>query len=127
MAAHAESDDDIERTTERQQPEPPARPRRSSAEVRASVVGVLAGVVRWVGLAFAVILVVHVLLVVGHANPDNGITTFFANAAEPLALAFKNLFTPENPELRVLVNYGLAALFWLIVSSVLSKLIRRLG
>jgi hypothetical protein len=125
MAAHADSDDGVDRATERQSPEP--RPRRSSAEVRASVVGVLAGVVRWAGLAFAVILVVHVLLTVGHANPDNGITTFFANTAEPLALAFKNLFTPENPELQVLVNYGLAALFWLIVSSVLSRLIRRLG
>lgn len=127
MAAYADSDD-TDRDTDRQPPEPPpSRPRRSSAEVRASVVGVLAGIVRWVGLAFAVILVVHVLLAVGHANPDNGITTFFANTAEPLALAFKNLFTPENPELRVLVNYGLAAVFWLIVSSVLSRLIRRLG
>jgi hypothetical protein len=94
---------------------------------RTNVVGVLAGVVRWVGLAFAVVLVVHVLLTVGSANPDNGITQFFDAVADPLALAFKNLFTPENPELRVLVNYGLAALFWLVVSSVLSRLVRRLG
>lgn len=91
------------------------------------MVGVLAGLVRWVGLVFALVLVVHVLLTVGQANPDNGITVFFADAAEPLALAFRNLFTPENAELRVLVNYGLAALFWLIVSGVLARLIRRLG
>lgn len=94
---------------------------------RSNVVGVLAGVVRWVGLAFAVVLVVHVLLTVGDANPDNGITTFFSSVADPLSLAFKDLFRPENAELRVLVNYGLAALFWLIVSSVLSRLIRRLA
>jgi hypothetical protein len=94
---------------------------------RSNVVGVLAGVVRWVGLIFALVLVVHVLLTVGHANPDNGITEFFSATADPLALAFKSLFTPDNAELRVLVNYGLAALFWLIVSSVLSRLIRRLG
>ncbi len=94
---------------------------------RSNVVGVLAGVVRWVGLLFALVLVVHVLLTVGHANPDNGITEFFSSAADPLALAFKSLFTPDNAELRVLVNYGLAALFWLIVSSVLSRLIRRLA
>ncbi|MFI7675064.1 hypothetical protein [Actinophytocola sp. NPDC049390] len=94
---------------------------------RSSVVGVLAGVVRWAGLLFALVLVVHVLLTVGHANPDNGITEFFSAAADPLALAFKSLFTPANAELRVLVNYGLAALFWLIVSSVLSRLIRRLA
>jgi hypothetical protein len=94
---------------------------------RSNVVGVLAGAVRWAGLAFAVALVVHVLLTVGNANPSNGITRFFSTVADPLALAFKDLFAPENAELRVLVNYGLAALFWLIVSSVLSRLIRRLA
>ena len=34
---------------------------------------------------------------------------------------------PGTPKLRVLVNYGIAALFWLIVSGVLSRLVRRLG
>lgn len=91
------------------------------------MVGVLAGLVRWVGLIFALVLAVHVLLTVGSANPDNGITVFFADVADPLALGFRNLFTPENAELRVLVNYGLAALFWLIVSSVAARLIRRLA
>ncbi|MGH3760039.1 hypothetical protein [Actinophytocola sp.] len=118
MAARAERPEDVEQAS---------RQRRSAGEVRASVVGVLAGLVRWVGLVFAIILVVHVLLTVGNANPDNGITVFFADAADPLALAFRNLFTPENAELRVLVNYGLAALFWLVVSAVLARLIRRLG
>jgi hypothetical protein len=94
---------------------------------RTSVVGVVAGLVRWVGLAFALVLAVHVLLTVGSANPDNGITRFFSATADPLALAFKSLFQPENEQLRVLVNYGLAAVFWLIVSAVLSRLIRRLG
>ncbi|HEX2131942.1 MAG TPA: hypothetical protein VHH15_10290 [Actinophytocola sp.] len=94
---------------------------------RSTVVGVLAGVIRWVGLVLALILVIHVLLTVGNANPDNGITVFFAEAADPLVLAFRNLFTPDDAELRVLVNFGLAALFWLIASSVLSRLVRRLS
>ena len=98
-----------------------------STLTRANVVGVVASVVRWAGLLFALVLVVHVLLTVGSANPANGITRFFASAADPLALAFKSLFMPENAQLRVLVNYGLAALFWLVVSSVLSRLIRRLS
>jgi hypothetical protein len=91
------------------------------------VVGVVATVVRWVGLVFALVLALHVLLTVGHANPDNIITRFVSGAADPLALAFKSLFTPDNAELRVLVNYGLAALFWLVFSAVLSRLIRRLA
>ncbi|HEV7648394.1 MAG TPA: hypothetical protein VGP26_09555 [Actinophytocola sp.] len=124
MAAKAERPQDVEQAPEQ---EPRSKPRRSPAEVRATVVGFLAGLVRWAGLAFAIVLVVHVLLTVGKANPDNGITVFFAHAADPLALAFRSLFTPANAELRVLVNYGLAALFWLIVSSVISRLIRRLA
>jgi hypothetical protein len=94
---------------------------------RSGVVGVLASVVRWVGLACALVLAVHVVLTVGNANPDNGITEFFATTADWVVLAFKNLFTPADGKLRVLVNYGLAAVFWLIVSAVLSRLIRRLA
>jgi hypothetical protein len=115
MAAQAERPEDVERV-----------PRRSPAQARASALGALALVVRWVGLIFALVLAAHVLLTVGHANPHNGITVFFADVADPLALAFRNLFTPANAELRVLVNYGLAALFWLIVSGVVTRLIRRL-
>ncbi|MBP2321532.1 hypothetical protein JOF56_001917 [Kibdelosporangium banguiense] len=94
---------------------------------RAKVAGIFASVVRWIGLVFALVLVVHILLTVGSANPANGITSFFARVAEPVALGFKDLFTPSDPKLLVLVNFGIAALFWLIVSSVLAKVIRRLG
>jgi hypothetical protein len=99
--------------------------RRTPAEVRASIVGALASVVRWAGLVVTVILVVRVLLTVGGANPNNGITTFFTNWSDPLAWGFKNLFTPSDAKLRILVNYGLAALCWLIISSILARIIRR--
>jgi hypothetical protein len=95
--------------------------------VRARAVGVLAGIVRWVGLLIALVLVVHLVLYMGNANPDNAITAFFRGAAEPLSLAFKSLFTPEDVKVGVLINYSIAAVFWLVVSSVAAKLIRRLG
>ncbi len=97
------------------------------AEVRARVCGVIATVVRWVGLVIAVILVVRVLLTVGGANPSNGITSFVTSWSDPLAWGFKDLFTPSDAKLRVLVNYGLAAIFWLIVSGIVTRIIRRLG
>jgi hypothetical protein len=98
-----------------------------STLTRANVVGVVASVVRWLGLVFALVLAVHVLLTIGGANPVNGITTFFSTTADWVVLAFKNLFTPADAKLRVLVNYGLAAVFWMIVSAVLSRLVRRLA
>lgn len=97
---------------------------------RARVVGLLAAIVRWAGLVIALILAIHVILTVGNANPTNWITDFFRTWADPLALGFKDLFLSnpdDDPKLRVLVNYGLAALFWLLVSAILTRLIRRLA
>jgi hypothetical protein len=99
---------------------------RSSQRVtRSAVVGTVASVVRWAGLLVVVILVVRVLLTVGGANPANGIYGFFRSWSDSLAWGFKDLFTPGDAKLRVLVNYGIAALFWLIVSSILARIIRR--
>ncbi|MDX8033967.1 hypothetical protein SK803_27410 [Lentzea sp. BCCO 10_0856] len=95
--------------------------------MRTRVVGIAAGVVSWVGLALAVVLVVHVVLTVGGANPDNVITSFVKAVAEPVALAFKDLFEPGDAKLRVIVNFGLAALFWLAVRAIVLKLVRRLN
>jgi hypothetical protein len=101
--------------------------RRTPAQVRASTVGALAGLVRWVGLVIVIILVARVLLTVGGANPANGITSFITRWSTPLAWGFKDLFTPGDAKLRILVNYGIAALFWLIVSSILTRIVRRIG
>ncbi|MDX3658044.1 hypothetical protein PV646_12120 [Streptomyces sp. ID05-26A] len=95
--------------------------------MRTRVVGLAAGIVSWVGLALAVVLVVHVVLTVGGANPGNVITSTVAAVAEPVALAFKDLFSPSDAKLRVIVNFGLAALFWLGVRAIVLKLVRRLN
>lgn len=98
-------------------------------DTRARVVGLLADIVRWVGLAAALILAIHVLLVAGEANPANWIARLTNNLANFFSLGFRDLFTKpaDDPKLRVLFNYGLAALFWLAVSGFLSRLIRRLA
>lgn len=91
------------------------------------IASVVASIVRWVGLIFAALLVIHVIFTVGSANPDNGIVSFVKSWADSLALGFSDLFTPSDEKLRVLVNYGIAAIFWLVVSGVLAKVIRRVG
>lgn len=97
------------------------------AKAKDQIVGLLAGVVRWLGVIFAVILVLEVIFVIGEANEDNGIATFVRNWSEGLAVGFENLFTPDDAKLQVLVNYGIAAIFWLVVSSIVAKIIRRIG
>ncbi len=102
------------------------RSRRPTRAGTSRVAGVLASVVRAIAVVFAAILVVHIVLTMGSANPDNGITKRIADVARPLALGFKDLFAPSDPKTVVLVNFGLAAIFWLVVGAVLAWLIRRL-
>jgi predicted ferric reductase len=104
-----------------------AHRKTDAGELRAKIIGSVAQVVRWIGLLIMVLLVAHVILTVGGANPANGITTFVRDAADTFVLAFKDLFTPSDEKLRVLVNYGCAAIAWLIVSSLVTNVIRRLG
>ncbi|MCI2423668.1 hypothetical protein MOQ72_40310 [Saccharopolyspora sp. K220] len=89
-------------------------------------VGVLITAVRLVGNACAALLAIHVVLTVGSANPENGITRFVASWADPLALGFQDLFMPDDPKAAVLVNYGIAALFWLLATSLAIKILRAL-
>ncbi|GHF03834.1 hypothetical protein GCM10017786_42030 [Amycolatopsis deserti] len=123
MAEHAEK-----RKSDVDEDEPP-RPKRQVpwGRVKDQAIGLIAGIVRWVGLIFALILVLHVIFVVGGANPDNGIVSFVRDWSDGLALGFKDLFEPADEKLRVLVNYGIAAIFWLVVSSIVTRIIRRIG
>lgn len=89
--------------------------------------GLLAGIVRWAGLLIAVVLVLQVIFVVGSANPANAIVSWVRGWAEIFALGFGDLFEPGDAKLRVLVNFGIAALFWLIVSGIAARIIRRIG
>jgi hypothetical protein len=95
--------------------------------VRDTTVGFLAGLARWIGLVFAAILVLHVIFVVGDANPGNGIVSFVSGWADTFSLGFKDLFTPADAKLKVLVNDGIAALFWLVAGALVARIIRRVG
>lgn len=91
------------------------------------VFGLLAGIVRWAGVLLAIVLVLHVIFVVGSANPDNAIVTWVTGWAGTFSAGFRDLFEPSDPRLRVLVNFGIAALFWLVVSGIVARIIRRIG
>ncbi|SFD86913.1 hypothetical protein SAMN04487819_104234 [Actinopolyspora alba] len=90
--------------------------------------GSLATVVRWGCSLAAALLTAHVVLTVGGANPENALTRFVAEWARALAFGFRDLFLkPEQPKLEVLLNYGIAAICWLLVSVLVVRLLRALG
>ena len=84
---------------------------------------ITASVVRIVTVVFAAILVIHVVLFVAGATPGNGITMFFQSAADNLTLGIGDLFLPQSESLKVILNYGLAAVVWIIIGVVVSKVL----
>jgi hypothetical protein len=74
---------------------------------------------------FAVVLAANIIMVLGEANPANGVASFVRGFAAAVSLGFDDLFTPANAKTQVLLNNGLAALVWLGVGAVVTMLIRR--
>lgn len=84
---------------------------------------VAARVITGVGALFAVIEVIYILLVLFGANAANAFVNFIESLAVPLALFFPGLFNLENHNLEVILNYGLAAVFWLVVTGLIARLV----
>lgn len=101
--------------------------RTSVRSTSTRIATILATVIRIVGWLAVLILVAHILLSLGDANPTNNITRFVAYGADRLKLGFRGLFTPADARVGIAINYGLAALVWLVASSVLARLVRRVG
>jgi hypothetical protein len=87
--------------------------------------GTAARVISLVGAVFALIEVIYILLILFGANAGNSFFRFISSLAEPLALFWPGLFPIDNYQLSVIVNYGLAAVFWLVVAGILARLVGR--
>jgi hypothetical protein len=77
--------------------------------------------------AFALVLAVHIVLVVGEANPANGFASFVDDWSSAVSLGLRDLFTPANVKVQTFLNDGVAAIGWLIIGGVINYLIRRLA
>lgn len=82
-----------------------------------------ARIITAVGGVFALFEVVYMLLILFNANPANGFFRFVQSIAEPLALFFPGLFDLANDKLEIVINYGLAAVFWLVVTGFIARLV----
>ena len=80
-------------------------------------------VVRVIGTIIAVILVAHILFALLGANPGNPLVVWVAQWAGALALWFANLFATGSEALNVILNYGLAAVFWLVVTGIIARFV----
>jgi hypothetical protein len=87
----------------------------------------LARVLNTIGLAIVAVIVIYILLTLLEANPDNTAATLIRELAEYFNLGLANLFLVADPEWMIGLNYGVAALIWLVLTTVVVRLVRRIG
>lgn len=112
--------------------EQPVKKRRSRPAVGAIQVRTWAAQVIWVVcVVFALFLALAALTYALKANEANGLVDFVRDVAQAVDLGVFTLdngikqFTGENAEIKdALFNYGLGAVFWLVIGRVLERVIR---
>ena len=87
---------------------------RSPGSVIQTIAGVIAG-----------IIILGIVLVLIKANPNNQIVDFILDVGRFLTTPFHNLFPQDNPRQDILVNWGIAAIVYLIVGALIARLARR--
>lgn len=86
-----------------------------------------AGVTNVVGSLLAAVLVAHIVFTFFDANPANALVGWAARWANVVGLWFVNLFDTGDAAFTVLLNYGAAAVFWLVVTGFIARLLRSAG
>lgn len=86
---------------------------------------VVATVVGTIFRIAALLIVLGIAFVVLEANADNSIVSVVLDVADFLVGPFDGLFTPKDEKLEVAINYGIAAVIYLVVGSLLARLIDR--
>lgn len=86
---------------------------------------VLANLLRVIGLFIVGVLVLFIVLTVLDANPANPLTQAVTYLAGFFDLGLSDLFVQPDPKISVAINYGIAAVVWLVITSVVTRLVRR--
>ena len=93
----------------------------------ARIFELLATIVRVAASVVAALILAHAVFVLFEANPQNPLVTFTAGWRDTFAWFTKDLFTPSDPKIAEAINDALAALIWIVVGNLVSKLILRLA
>lgn len=78
-----------------------------------------------IGAVVAVILIAGIALVLLGANRHNGLVQAVRDAADWLAGPFNGLFTLKHHKVELAVNWGVAALVWLLLARLIARFLRR--
>jgi len=99
----------------------------TGAAAVATVADTVARLVRLAAGIVAAIIVAGILLVVLNANPSNDIVSAIDDVARALAGPFDGMFTLNSADATIAVNWGIAAVAYLIVGALVAWLIALIG
>ena len=88
---------------------------------------VIGRLVRAVASAVAALIVVAIILRLLSANPHNVVVSDIHDAAAWLVGPFKNLFSVGGAKLKLAINWGVAAVVYLIVGHLIGRLLSGLN
>ena len=97
----------------------------AAATAVAGTLNFLARVVSLIGWVVALVIVAGIALVVFDANMSNSIVSAVHDAARTLASPFDGIFKPSDHKLQIALNWGLAALVYLVIARIIVRLLRR--
>jgi hypothetical protein len=86
----------------------------------------LARLVRTLAGLIALLIAVAIILFLVGANPANAIVRDIHDAAAWFVGPFKNLFSIHDAKLAMLVNWGLAAVLYVVVGGFIASLLARM-
>lgn len=71
------------------------------------------------------VFVLHIIFVATGANQDNDFVSFVYSAAKFFVLGLGDVFTPKDATIGVVLNYGLAALIYLVLGRIIARALKR--
>jgi hypothetical protein len=92
-----------------------------------AILNLMAVAVRLLASVFALVLIVRIGLAFVAVNPHNVIVEWIVRSADVLVWGFRDLFLPADPRIGLLANYGLAAVFWVVVGVIVAWALSGLG
>jgi uncharacterized protein YggT (Ycf19 family) len=92
-----------------------------------SVFTLIARLVRLAAAIVFLIIAVAIVLRVAGANPGNVVVRDFHDVANTLVGPFRNIFSLKNPKATLALNWGIAAVVYAIVGSLVASLIARVA
>ena len=89
--------------------------------------GTVARLIRLAAGVVAAIIVAGILLVVLNANPSNDVVSTIHDAASALVGPFDGMFRLDSGDATLALNWGIAALVYLIVGALVARVIALIG